>query len=125
MLRIIYSSSRILKYLVNDMIDLFALKTNRFKKDEVPTNVRKEVTEVIEDIFKEPCSMKNLAFHVNVSKDVPEHLCLDVFRLKQIFINLLQNALKFTYSGSITIELDYEKDTQILIGKVSDTGIGI
>jgi signal transduction histidine kinase len=114
-----------LKYLVNDMIDLFSLKTNRFRKQEAPTHVRKEVTEVIEDIFKEPCSIKNLAFHVNVSKEVPEHLCLDVLRLKQIFINLLQNALKFTYEGSITIELDYEKDTQFLIGKVSDTGIGI
>jgi signal transduction histidine kinase len=86
-----------LKYLVNDMIDLFALKTNRFRKQEAPTYLRLEVTDVIEDIFKEPCSMRGLSFKVNVTKNVPENLCLDVFRIKQIFINLLQNALKFTY----------------------------
>jgi signal transduction histidine kinase len=114
-----------LKYLVNDMIDLFALKTNRFRKQEAPTHLRLEVTDVIEDIFKEPCSMRGLSFKVNVTKNVPENLYLDVFRIKQIFINLLQNALKFTYSGGITVELDYEKKSQFLTGKVSDTGIGI
>lgn len=114
-----------LKYLVNDMIDLFALKTNRFRKQEAPTHVRQEVTEVIEDIFKEPCSMKELSFKVLVSDEVPENLYLHVFRIKQIFINLLQNALKFTYNGGIILELDYDKNTQFLIGKVSDTGIGI
>jgi hypothetical protein len=44
--------------------------------------VRQEVTDVIEDIFKEPCSMKGLNFKVNVTHEVPENLQLDVFRIK-------------------------------------------
>ena len=69
--------------------------------------------------------MKGLTFKVNVTHEVPENLHLDVFRIKQICINLLQNALKFTYTGSITLDLDYNKHNQYLVGKVSDTGIGI
>lgn len=114
-----------LKYLVNDMIDLFAIKTNRFRKQEAPTHLREEVTDVIQDIFKEPCTMKGITFKVEISDNVPDNLHLDVFRIKQIFINLLQNALKFTYEGGIKLSLDYNSNNYYLIGRVSDSGIGI
>jgi hypothetical protein len=54
-LRIINSSSEMLKYLVNNMLDLFAIKTDNFKKYEKPTNVREEIVNEILDIFMEPC----------------------------------------------------------------------
>ena len=46
-------------------------------------------------------------------------------RLKQVLMNLLQNAVKFTYEGKILVEIDYYPDNLYLKGKVQDTGIGI
>ena len=53
---IILSSSELLRYLVNDMLDLFALKTDNFKNVESVSNIREEVASIILEIFKEPCT---------------------------------------------------------------------
>jgi signal transduction histidine kinase len=55
-LRVIISSSEMLRYLVNDMLDIFAIKTDNFKRNESAENVREEVVGIILGIFKEPCS---------------------------------------------------------------------
>ena len=55
-LRIILSSSEMLRYLVNDMLDLFAMKTDNFKKEESVANIQEEVVGIILEIFKEPCT---------------------------------------------------------------------
>ena len=55
-LRIIISSSEMLRYLVNDMLDIFAIKTDNFKRNESAGNVREEVVGIILGIFKEPCN---------------------------------------------------------------------
>ncbi|MCR5100096.1 MAG: response regulator, partial [Butyrivibrio sp.] len=68
----------------------------------------------------------DLIFDVN--PDMPARLIGDAVRIKQIFINLLNNAVKFTHEGTITLTLDYKKQsdgTCIISGKVTDTGIGI
>ncbi len=52
-------------------------------------------------------------------------LIVDSQRIRQVFINLMQNAIKFTYRGSIKILLDYDQTSKFLIGRVKDTGIGI
>jgi signal transduction histidine kinase len=61
LLNIILSSSELLKYQVSEMLDLFSLKTNRFKKEEKSTNVREEIVEEVVRIVREPCSQKGLA----------------------------------------------------------------
>jgi signal transduction histidine kinase len=90
-----------LKYLVNNMLDLFAIKTEKFKKYEKPTNVREEIVNEIIDIFSEPCQEKNISLDYNVAQEVPETLVMDGDRMRQILFNLLQNSLKFTYTGGI------------------------
>ena len=55
-LRIILISSEMLRYLVNDMLDLFAMKTDNFKKEESVANIQEEVVGIILEIFKEPCT---------------------------------------------------------------------
>lgn len=67
-LQIVKSSSEILKYLVNDMLDLFSIKTNKFKKQEKPTNIRNEIAKEVLDIFIEPCKYKKLSLNFTVAE---------------------------------------------------------
>jgi signal transduction histidine kinase len=83
------------------------------------------VDELIEH-FKIGCNEKKISLHAFYYSRVPELLKGDSQRMKQVLHNILQNSLKFTYSkGQITIAVDYEAQTKLLMIKVSDTGIGI
>jgi signal transduction histidine kinase len=56
---------------------------------------------------------------------VPQVLIVDIQRIKQVFLNLLQNAYKFTFRGGISVTISYDSLTKMLTGRVADTGIGI
>lgn len=56
---------------------------------------------------------------------IPSSLILDSKRFKQILMNLLQNAVKFTYHGSIMVKIAFERQNKFLTVEVTDTGIGI
>ena len=77
------------------------------------------------DIFKEPCSQKGLGIEFSVDERVPETLLVDGQRIRQVFVNLMQNSIKFTYQGTIRLHLDYDHSSKFLIGRVKDTGIGV
>jgi signal transduction histidine kinase len=66
-----------------------------------------------------------VALNLEFGLDVPDQLIADSQRIKQIFLNLLSNANKFTFKGSINASLDYDPLTKSLSGRVTDTGIGI
>ena len=70
----------------------------------------------------------NLSFFVDINRNIPRFLYGDASKLRQLFVNLLNNAVKFTRSGKIILRVDYrliENDTIELIVDVEDTGIGI
>ena len=70
----------------------------------------------------------NLDFYVEINKNIPRFLYGDAAKLRQLFVNILNNSVKFTESGSITLRVDYQldgKDTIELIADIEDTGIGI
>lgn len=75
--KIIESSSKMLSYLVNDLLDLFQIKNGKFKKNENTYDVAKELETVIE-IMRVPCTMKGLKLIFNVSPRVPRFLILDI-----------------------------------------------
>ena len=60
---------------------------------------------------------------MNISNSIPDRLMTDLKRYKQILFNLMGNAIKFTYQGSITVTVGF-RDNE-LISEVADTGIGI
>ncbi len=82
-------------------------------------------------IFKHKIDDKGLKFTIDISTGLPETLLLDKSRIRQILINLIGNAVKFTYTGEIKLTVDYnypgnEKSNEIdFIFTVEDTGIGI
>lgn len=71
---------------------------------------------------------KNLEFHVDVSPELPVELFGDEVRIKQILINVLNNAIKYTDKGAVQLAVSCERDetdTAFIFFTVKDTGIGI
>src|SRR5581483_3964824 len=87
-----------------------------------------ELVEGITDIFAERASAKGLRFRAVIYPDVHRHLHGDAMRLRQVLLNLVGNAVKFTESGEVNLSLMREKDSgdeTELWFLINDTGIGI
>lgn len=124
-LHLAYNSCKQLIAIVDDMLDISDLETGKFKLSPQECAPQKIITTVIE-LFQDQLTQKNLECKILYASDLPDRIKVDSGRLRQILINLLDNAIKFTPSGSITIRLD--RDPRHKMGlrcQVIDTGIGI
>ena len=118
-LSMINVSSNYLLTLVNDLLDIAHIESGKFVITPETVNIRALITEVTK-LFSET---KNTHFSVIINKSVPENIFVDPIRLKQILINLLSNAFKFTAQGEIGLTISTKNSTLTIT--VSDTGIGI
>jgi CheY-like chemotaxis protein len=93
-----------------------------------PTNPR-EICEFIQTVFTESAMRKHIQLECKCTEDLPRALLLDRIRLRQIMVNLVGNAVKFTDRGSIHVRVNWEKEDSsshiTLIVEVQDTGVGI
>jgi two-component system sensor histidine kinase/response regulator len=113
--------------IINDILDLSKIEAGRFELAKVDFDPRELVAEVT-DLFCERCTSKGLEFVYFVADEVPRHLVGDPSRLRQVLVNLVGNAVKFTESGEVLIEMslaDSTDDRATLHCSVTDTGIGI
>jgi signal transduction histidine kinase len=120
-------SGQTLLALINDILDLSRIEAHELELFTAPFEVREVVAEVT-DLFAEQCGTKGLEVVYAVSEDVPPQLLGDSVRLRQILINLLGNAMKFTEQGEILIEVSVARieDAELMLAfSVEDTGIGI
>ena len=120
-------SARNLLSLINDILDLSKIEAGKIKLELTPFSLRHCVND-IGLMLKSVLFEKGLALDVDVADDVPLVLTGDPLRVKQILLNLLGNAVKFTERGrvSITVQLIVQYDTSVLIEiAVRDTGVGI
>lgn len=123
------TAGKSLLMLINDILDLSKIEAGRMEVDFSPVSVKNIFIE-IGQIFAQKFRSKNLELIMNLDKTIPQALLLDETRLRQVLLNLMGNAVKFTDKGSITLELkaDYlDSDKSRLNLKISviDTGIGI
>ncbi|NNC53147.1 MAG: PAS domain S-box protein [Erythrobacter sp.] len=117
-------SGRIMLQLLNDLLDFAKIESGHMQIVSEPTNLREIIQSV--SIMMEPArSKEGLAIRVDISEDVPEWLLTDPLRVRQILLNLLGNALKFTDEGEVSVRVDADSHNSILKIAVSDTGIGI
>ena len=80
----------------------------------------------VHSFFEDQCNQKDVDFKLNVSEQARDSMIIsDRNRLRQVFLNLVSNAVKFTFRGSITISCWVSDDQQFLEFSVEDTGIGI
>jgi PAS domain S-box-containing protein len=113
--------------LINDILDMSKMEAGRLEAHPEIVDIRKIFRE-IEHIFSLIIKEKGLDFIVQLSDNVPQFIYIDEIRLRQVLFNLVGNAVKFTETGSIKIEIDCiledgnHCDLKIC---VEDTGIGI
>ena len=121
-LNMVYDSAKHLLGLINDILDLSKIEAGKieiipslFEVTEIIRMVEQMVLPMIED--------KGLSFKVVVSDEVPSAIYHDKNRVKQVLINLISNAAKFTQSGEIRLTVSTDQST--IQFSVADTGIGI
>ncbi len=128
-LEAIHHSGKMLLQLINDILDL-----SKIEADKITLQYKSVSLEVLLDninvIFSQQVIEKNLAFSVSIDEKCPRCLLLDEIRLRQVLLNLIGNAMKFTKVGGIEVVVSIlyihadGKKVDLLID-VSDTGIGI
>ncbi len=123
--QILKNSSQTLLTIINDILDLSKIEAGKMELEQIPFNLHQLIDELL-DIFQSQCSDKGLEIAVQVNTNTPEFVLGDPTRLRQIFFNLISNAIKFTHQGSITIQLKKVDASKNLIqATIQDTGIGI
>lgn len=121
-------ASNILVELVNDILDISKIESGKMELIEDSYEVSELLNDVI-TVISDKCKKKNLQFVVNIDKNIPSGLYGDVNKIKQVLLNLLTNAVKYTQSGTITFDINImnrnESDNVELYVSVTDTGSGI
>jgi two-component system, sensor histidine kinase and response regulator len=121
------SSAESLVDIVNDILDFSKIEAGHLALDSSPFRLGESIADTISTLGHR-ADQKELEFSLEIAADVPDALIGDVGRLRQVIINLVGNAIKFTETGEVTlrIELDSMKeDATVLHFFVADTGIGI
>lgn len=121
--KMIETSGEGLLEIINDVLDISKIEAGRMElslEAVEPSFLAREVVALMESRASE----KGLRLEVNFATEIPEEVKTDRARLRQILINLVGNAIKFTAEGSVTLEMGYGPDSELHC-KVSDTGIGI
>ena len=100
----VQSSGRALLSIVNDVLDFSKIDAGKLDIEEVDFDIRSTLNE-ISDLFSAPIATKDLALNVRVDPVIPARVRGDAARFRQVVINLVANAVKFTNRGSVTLEV--------------------
>ncbi|MCB1192314.1 MAG: response regulator [Leptospiraceae bacterium] len=125
-LRSIKTSGQTLLSLINDILDLSKIEADKVEIRYEPFDI-KAILEEMRNIFSLKVEQKNLKLLTHVSEDFPNYILLDELRIRQILLNLISNAVKFTEEGCIKVSIVSQKSdaSYKIILSVEDTGIGI
>ena len=126
-LRMAKASADSLLTIINDILDFSKIEAKKFELDQIEFDFRDCVDDVAKS-FAPQAHQKNLELVCDIQADVPEVVRGDPSRLRQILMNLLGNAIKFTEQGEVAVQVEVEsreEDVQVLRFAVRDTGIGI
>ncbi len=116
-----------LKALVDDVLDLTRIEQGMIELRPVRTNLKDEISAIAE-LHRSVAIAKGLSFELRFARNIPKDLIFDPLRVRQCTTNLLNNALKFTDRGnvSMTVRTAPAKDDEVRVEiEVSDTGIGV
>ncbi len=119
-------NGRLLTRIIDDILDLAKVESGRLEAEEVSFALPEIVNEVLA-LFADSANQKGIQLKCSISKEVPSWIASDPTRLRQILINIVGNAVKFTDSGSVEVFASAKRaanETELCI-RVRDTGRGI
>ncbi|MCI8416655.1 MAG: DegV family EDD domain-containing protein [Lachnospiraceae bacterium] len=125
--RNIQGASKMLLTLINDILDLSKIKSGKMEIVNVSYETGALFSEIVNMIWIK-AKEKGLEFRLHVDSSIPSMLCGDEVRIKQVLINLLNNAVKYTSEGSVTLSVRCERLTLNRVRvwySVEDTGLGV
>ncbi|MBF0551021.1 MAG: PAS domain S-box protein [Deltaproteobacteria bacterium] len=124
-LDIMHDSGEHLLTLINDILDLSKIEAQRMETQDAPFNLSVVLRQVL-NIARVKAEEKDLTIHYDTITPLPEHVRGDERKLKQILLNLLGNAVKYTHRGGIILRVGYDQaKSRSFRCEVVDTGIGI
>ncbi|MHC1683573.1 MAG: PAS domain-containing sensor histidine kinase [Clostridiaceae bacterium] len=125
-LKVINRTGEHLLKIINEILEISKLEAGKISVDFQRVNLY-TLLEDIKDIFYLKANEKKLKFRIIFGKNLPKNIITDELKLKQILINLIGNALKFTDDGSVLVFAEVEKinDSNFLGILIEDTGTGI
>lgn len=125
----IQTGGKMLLSIINDILDLSKIEAGKFEITKIPVDPKILFNEM-KTIFSAKLANKNLTFEIEIDPNVPHAIIIDAVRVRQVLINLIGNAIKFTDMGAITLKVEsifteQEKSKFDLNIIVKDTGRGI
>lgn len=121
-------SAKILMEIINDVLDFSKIEAEKLDIYIEEVDMFALANQVI-DLFKLQANQKNIKLILNIDENVPQYVFADHLRLKQILVNLISNALKFTAFGQIQLDINeiaLANENEVLLKfSVKDTGVGI
>ncbi|MFO1076482.1 MAG: ATP-binding protein [Planctomycetota bacterium] len=124
LVEVMHRSAGALLRIINDVLDLSKLESNRLEIERIAFELRLMIEEVL-GLERSTAESKGLALVLEVDERLPSHVSGDPFRLRQVLLNLVDNAIKFTATGSVTVTCRAGERPDRVHFEVRDTGIGI
>ena len=119
---IIYESAKVLLKIVDDILDFSKIRAGRMQIESIEFNLHNLADDAV-TLFRQQANKKRLLLRCDITTQVPQRVIGDPTRVRQILLNFLSNAIKFTASGSVLLQLRMAGDYVRLA--VTDTGTGI
>jgi len=116
------TSSNALLTIINDILDLSKIESNNISLESLPTNINTLTKSIVSELSF-LSEQKNIGLVFKMKEDVHAFWLVDPVRLRQIILNLISNAIKFTLKGEVSISI--REQNEKLIIEINDTGIGI
>lgn len=124
---VVHSSSELLVQLVNDVLDISQIESGKIVSKVDNFNLE-HLLESAVNLFSSQAQAKNILLSYDIANDTPLMLRGELLHIKQVLINLIGNAVKFTESGSVSVTVKVTKQTEgqaNIMFEIADTGIGI
>lgn len=125
--KVAFTGAELLLSIVNDIMDFSKIESGEIEIESIKISL-KEISDSMYEMFFARASEKGIEFKSSIDETISENLIGDPYRLRQILINLVGNALKFTTNGTVQLQINLENQSetfQEILFSISDTGIGM
>ena len=123
-IRILQRSAQALLVIINDILDLSKLESGHFEVEIIDFDIRETIDEALQ-LFEQSVRDKSIFLKSEYNSNLPSMVRGDPYRLRQVIVNLVANAIKFTEKGGVTISVCADDNNNLVCFSVADTGIGM